>query len=124
MADIAVPTEISDWMTQLQWPEHHVEWHAVRQWDLLSPSERQELIDRGWHRAARQEGAPGNGFDFLLMHRAMLELLREQFPQYSGLFVGWLNLPTDPDDISDPVPPQNVRAFNPDKLQAISRLTM
>jgi hypothetical protein len=111
-----------DWIQQHSWGLHHVEWHTSRQWDTLTAAQQQWALQQGWQRAPRQEGGAGNGFDFLLMHRAMLQVLREQFPEQAALLAGWQTVPTDPDDATDPVPAGNPRDLDPNMLQAITRL--
>jgi hypothetical protein len=77
----------------------------------------------GWSRAARQEGTAGNGFEFLMMHRAMLEILREAFPHYSIWFMGWSTPPTDPSHPDDPSPRGSSDTFAPDMRLAVDRVT-
>src|SRR2546423_719300 len=89
MADQALPTPIRTWMKDRDWGTHHLEWHTTRRWDTLSAAQLDWAMQQGWQRASRQEGEAGNGFEFLLMHRAMVELLREQFPRDTSLFEGW-----------------------------------
>jgi hypothetical protein len=117
-----LPGIIRTWIKDRNWGIHHLEWHASRQWDTLSPDLRAWAQQRGWQRAAPQEGAAGNGFQFLLMHRAMLETLREQFPKDTALFEGWTTPPTEPDDANDPVPAGQPHPFDPSMLQAIHKL--
>lgn len=121
MADQALPTAITSWMQNLDWGMHHLRWHAERQWDLQTPAVQAQLAAQGWSRAARQEGSPGNGWDFLLMHRAMIQILKQQFPANSSLFLGWATPPTNPNDVNDPVP--NSAPFSPSMLNAINRLS-
>jgi hypothetical protein len=123
MTDPLIPDEIITWMRGHDWGMHHVYWHATRQWDLLNEQERQQLQDTGQSRADRQEGQTGNGWDFLIMHRAMIRLLVGHFPQHSQLFAGWPALPTDPNSASDPVPENGQsKTFDPNKRQAIDVL--
>ena len=115
-----MPQPIRDYMDARMWSEHHLMWHSVRQWDLVSASDQQTMTAAGWHRAGRQEGSVGNGMDFLAMHRVMLDELRVAFPAQAQLFVGWATPPTDPHDTDNPVPhpapmPANV-------TQAIAKL--
>src|SRR5262245_10960772 len=112
MADVPVPFAIRQWMRDRNWGDHHLEWHTTRQWDRPSPAEQAEAAAVGWQRAAVQEGEAGNGFEFLMMHRAMMQLLREEFPSEAGLFDGWTTPPTDPANPNDPVPPGNPQAFD------------
>src|SRR5262245_50601388 len=103
MADTLMPPEVRSWINNLNWGTHHLEWHTARRWDLLSESARRWAELQGWRRARIQQGAPGNGFDFLAMHRAMIELLREQFSEHAALFQGWVTPPTQPNDPNDPL---------------------
>src|SRR5690242_11056352 len=112
MADSPLPDEVRMWMRMRNWGMHHLEWHTERQWDRLPPSAIAWAQQQGWRRAQRQEGSPGNGFDFLLMHRAMIQLLREAFPQHADLFQGWANVPTNPTDPADPLPHGQTTAFD------------
>ena len=123
MADPLMPAEILDWMEQRDWGRHHLQWHVERQWDLLTPLLQAWATQQGWQRAGKQEGTAGNGFDFLAMHRAMMELLRDNFAAHTSLFAGWPSPPTDPNDPQDPKP-DNGRpdAFSADMQQAIQRL--
>ena len=123
MADVSLPTEIVDWIRARNWGPHHLQWHTERQWDILPPEAQQWARQQGWNKVEPQEGAPGNGFDFLLMHRAMLQLMREDFPQFRSYFVGWTTVPTDPDAPDDPVPAGQPREFSSDMRRAIERLT-
>ena len=104
MTDTLLPEEIIDWINGLNWGTHHLQWHAVRQWDTASAGMISWMQQQGWERASKQEGSTGNGLDFLVMHRAMLELLLAQFPQHAAIFHGWTTVPTDPDDPQDPQP--------------------
>jgi len=123
MSDVALPDEARIWMQSLNWGEHHLQWHQERRWDLLPVPARNAAIARGWRRAARQEGEAGNGLDFLVMHRAMLEMLRLEWPAHAARFKGWTAVPTDPDDAADPMPAVNVpQAFATDMLAAVTLL--
>ncbi len=122
MSDPVMPDEIRTWMQQLHWGMHHLEWHTVRQWDRLPPAALSWAEQQGWRRVDRQEGESGNGFDFLIMHRAMIDLLRGQFPQHAALFAGWPTPPTDPADLNDPLPNGADTPFDPNMAQAIQRV--
>ena len=122
MGDSLMPATLIDWMELRSWSQHHVEWHAVRQWDINDEATQQWMLSKGWQRAARQEGEAGNGFDFLIMHRAMLELLREAFPQYVILFAGWDTPPVAPSDPQDPLPNGSKTPFDSKYMQAIRRI--
>jgi hypothetical protein len=123
MPEPLMPAEVVTWMHSRDWGMHHVYWHATRQWDLLSQAEQQQLTAAEQTRADHQEGEAGNGWEFLVMHRAMIRLLRQQFSNYSQLFAGWPTPPTDPNSGSDPVPDNGEpKTFDPNKIQAINTL--
>jgi hypothetical protein len=120
----AMPREIFDFVDQQDWGAHHLEWHTVRQWDRL-PADGQEWARRqNWGRAQIQEGAKGNGLEFLAMHRVMIRMMRERFSAHAELFDGWKTPPVDCADRSDPCgpDPRSQGDFNPDKLEAIKKL--
>ncbi|MGA2742758.1 MAG: hypothetical protein ABSG65_35635 [Bryobacteraceae bacterium] len=120
-----IPKEISDWMDLRGWGMHHQLWHYERWWDR-EPNLRVYVTQHGGARADRQEGDPGNGLDFMAMHRTMIRAMQQYFPRYDGIWYGWKKVPTDPDDPADPtdVMPANgsPRDFDPDKLKALDRL--
>ncbi len=122
MADPLMPQEIRAFLDQQNWNTHHLRWHVERRWDTLSASARQWARQQGWQRVAPQEGAPGNGLDFLAMHRVMIRQLRERFPRHASLFDGWDVPPTDPDDPANPVPGGGSPEFERNMADAVRRL--
>ncbi|UJP06135.1 MAG: hypothetical protein LZF61_03930 [Nitrosomonas sp.] len=116
MTDERMPEEMIFWMNQKGWGSHHEQWHFERRWDFWHaiasqpqhPSWVDDLIDdaraKGWSRASTQEGAAGNGEDFLFMHRAMFQLLADNFPQHLHFLRGWNTPPQDPNDPDDSLP--------------------
>lgn len=118
MADVKMPDKMIAWMQGVQWGSHHDEWHYTRRFDYWphlaanhpDPALRQVFsamvqyaTAQGWQRAALQEGEPGSGLDFLMMHRAMFHLLLHEFPDALHLLRGWPTPPQDPTDVDDPV---------------------
>lgn len=122
MADPQMPPFMTTWMRKRDWGTHHVQWHVVRIWDLLDPGTIQWAVSRGWSKYAVQEGEPGNGLEFLAMHRVMIRQLRTAFPANSGLFAGWPIPPTDPRDPNDPLPDNATTPFSANMTAAITRL--
>lgn len=134
MADERMPDDLIAWMNQKGWGEHHDQWHFERRWDFWHaraalpghPEWIDELLQearaKGWQRSAIQEGEAGNGEDFLFMHRAMIHLLLERFPQYLHLLRGWNTIPVDPADAEDPVPGTAPAAFDPGMAAAVARI--
>jgi hypothetical protein len=116
MVDERMPEAMISWMNDRAWGEHHDQWHFERRWDYWHaiaadpqhPAWVDDLIteatEKGWTCSLIQEGEVGNGEAFLFMHRAMLQLLVDNFPQHLHFLRGWPAPPQDPDDPEDPVP--------------------
>jgi hypothetical protein len=92
-ASVPLPADVIAWQDARGWREHHARWHAQRRWALLHAPARDWAAKRGWREDPRPEGSAGSGKEFLLMHRAMLQLLRENFPEHGALFAGWTSPP-------------------------------
>src|ERR1700733_6328812 len=119
---LAMPKPMLTFLKSNDWGSHHLEWHTSRQWDLLQPSDQAWAKKQGWSRASIQEGATGNGLEFLAMHRVMIRTLTDKFPSDKALFDGWDAPPTNPDDPQDKVPSGAVKTFDLDKEKAIDKL--
>jgi hypothetical protein len=117
---LEMPAAIVSYEVAGKWGTHHLEWHTERQWDLLDKSDLAWAQKQGWKRADIQEGAPGNGFEFLVMHRAMLTILRGKFPSNVDLFSGWTAPPTSATK-ADPLP-SGTAAFDPEMLKALDTI--
>jgi hypothetical protein len=119
---LAMPAEILTFEKQNNWGAHHLMWHTERQWDLLGKSDQAWAKKQGWARADIQEGAKGNGLEFLAMHRVMIRILCEKFPKDAALFHGWATVPTKAHDKADPLPNGGSDDFDPSKLPALDKL--
>lgn len=136
MSDIKIPDEIASWMVERGWGEHHDQWHFERRWDYWHALEQnpntpddwkewirgkfEEAASKDWKRPEIQEGETGNGEDFLFMHRAMIELILENFPNHFHYFRGWHTPPTDYLSPLDPVQvpePEPERECHPNRKQ-------
>jgi hypothetical protein len=123
MADQPLPAQITQWIQQQNWGMHHLEWHVTRLWDAV-PDAAAFAQQQGWSRANIQEGAAGNGLEFLAMHRVMIRTLVAEFPRHSGLFRGWLTPPTQENDPNDPIPGNSPAGgpFPSEMLAAIAKV--
>jgi len=117
---LAMPKPLVTFLRTQDWGTHHLEWHTVRQWDRLSPSDQAYAKRQHWSRADVMEGAKGNGLEFLAMHRSMIRLLTTKFPKNADLFAGWTAPPTDNADKNDPA--TDTAAFDPSKIPALDKL--
>jgi hypothetical protein len=108
----------------------HRQWHDVRLFDVTRAQNPRDpeldyMNNKGWTRAAVQEGAPGNGLEFLAMHRAMVTALRTTFAG-TPYFAGWTT-PPQKSTKDDPVPKGGARdpfkgAFSTNMQKAVKRL--
>jgi hypothetical protein len=118
-----MPKPILDFLSAQGWGNHHLEWHTVRQWDLLSASDQSWAKGQHWSRADMQEGQKGNGLEFLAMHRVMIRLLTTKFPTDIALFQGFDQPPTECSDKTDPCGPGSQgQDFDADKASAIDKI--
>jgi hypothetical protein len=117
---LALPQPMLAFLESQDWGSHHLEWYTVRQWERLGADDQAWAKRQGWSRADLMEGAKGNGLEFLAMHRVMIRILSERFPENAKLFVGWDKLPVDNDDKSDPA--TDAAAFDAAKATAIDKL--
>ncbi len=118
----AVPKPMLTFLSQQGWGKHHLEWHTVRQWDLLGPEDQAYAKRQHWARADIQEGAKGNGLEFLAMHRVMIRMLLEKFPENADIFKGFDKPPVDCNDKADPCGPEMPGPFDANKAKAIDKL--
>jgi hypothetical protein len=74
-----VPKNVHNYLEKYQWGDYHIVFHMSRKWFLLGDPGRDWLKRVGESRPDLQEGDPGNGVEFLTMHRAMIEHLKERW---------------------------------------------
>lgn len=138
--DVRMPPGVIEWITERGWPKAHDDWHRVRRWDqgcgrsnatVEGPdgvmdteddcASARALRDEGLWRAELQENAPGDGYAFLLMHRHMLEGIRQAFPDHPELFAGWSEVPRSKDHPENPMSWRDVR-WSQSQLEALEKL--
>lgn len=74
-----VPKAVHEYLEKYQWGDYHIVFHMSRKWYLLGDSGRGWLKRVGEASADLQEGDPGNGLEFLAMHRAMITHLKDRW---------------------------------------------
>lgn len=91
--DAVLQPEVIAWMEENEWQEAHFQWHNVRRCGgfappggggNFNPCDYPELAPE----ANECENAR-DGYEFLVMHRHMLESLRQLWPSHTDLFEGW-----------------------------------
>lgn len=107
--DAVLQPEVIEWMEQKEWQEVHFQWHQVRRCGNggfgtpgggdFDPCDYPELAPD----ANECENAQ-DGYEFLVMHRHMLQALRQLWPSHTDLFEGWDQWPaaTDYPDLLRP----------------------
>lgn len=103
--DLVVPKLVLEWMSERIWEPSHDAWHNVRRCrsgvmipgaprGAMSLCSRSELIP------AHQECADADdGYQFLVVHRHMLQALKRAFPQHQTLFDGFPHFPFEATDV-------------------------
>jgi hypothetical protein len=103
--DLVVPKAVLEWMTERIWEPSHDAWHNVRRCrsGVVAPGAGRgttslcsstELIP------AHQECADAeDGYQFLVVHRHMIQALKQAFPQHQTLFDGFPHFPFDASDV-------------------------
>jgi hypothetical protein len=74
-----VPKEVHEYLQEYQWGQYHLVFHMSRRWFLAGQRTRDWLDSLHETYADLQEGDPNSGLEFLAMHRAMIEHLRDKF---------------------------------------------
>ena len=114
--DLLVPQLVLDWMNEQQFAESHDGWHLVRKWDQTCRKSNatsgcaaaQRLVSQGLSRAPVQQGAPGDGLAFMMMHRHMIHMLKTTFPKHADMFNGFKKVPKTKDDPENTMPWRNI----------------
>jgi hypothetical protein len=114
--ELQLPQEIRDWLKEQNWIQEHGDWHNIRRWDQscsrpdadadagASCALAEAMARRGLLRAPIQEGEPGDGYAFLVMHRHMIRGLEQAFPRHFEQIRGFRYVPTSKDDPENPIP--------------------
>jgi hypothetical protein len=128
--DLLVPELVEQWMDDHEFAEAHDGWHLVRKWDQgcrrsnaaadgCTASRR--LVSQGLSRAPIQQGGPGDGLAFMVMHRHMIRMIKAAFPQHASLFDGFKKVPRTTDDPENPTPWRQL-SWTSDNLQGFDTL--
>ncbi len=109
--DLVVPKAVLDWMGERVWEKSHDAWHNIRRCETGWYADGSPFADSpGRFICVHTELIPvhqectdaEDGYEFLVMHRHMIQSLRQAFPKHPGLFEGFPHFPYQASD----VPPQ------------------
>jgi hypothetical protein len=125
--DLLLPQEMLDWLAEQDWIQEHGDWHSVRR--CAQSCQRnapgafcqstETLAARGLSCAPIQEGEPGDGYAFLVMHRHMIRGFQQAFPKHVELIRGFYRVPTSKDDPENAIPWVDVR-WSDEQLETVA----
>ncbi len=107
--DTIVQPEVLQWMTDNHWMGAHVVWHAVR--GCVDKSAAGLLNPLGYPNICTDYPVliptdqncktAGDGYQFLLFHRHMLQSLKQLWPKHAADFDGFPKFPTTKEDVPE-----------------------
>ncbi|WP_437678963.1 hypothetical protein [Sorangium sp. So ce131] len=109
--DLTVHPEVIAWMEENEWQAAHFEWHSIRRCGGGGfGMSRVDICNSSVPVPSDQEcKTTGDGFQFLAMHRHMIQSLKQLWPNHSEQFEGFKKFPTTAEEL-----PQQWRAdFRP-----------
>jgi len=104
--DLTVQPEVLAWFKARVWEQAHFQWHNIRrctsgqatadpQGGGVNPCKTNpELIPTN-----QENKGPGDGLEFLAMHRHMIQSLKQLWPTHTEQFEGWEHFPTKASDV-------------------------
>jgi hypothetical protein len=107
--DTVVQPEVLDWMAENKWTGAHVVWHAVRgctdgsAGGLLAPLGFPNICKDYPFLIPTDQNCKtaGDGYQFLLFHRHMLESLKQLWPTHAEDFDGFEKFPTTAEELPE-----------------------
>lgn len=108
-ADTVVQPEVLEWMTENEWQGAHVIWHAFRGCAngsasfLLAPLGLPNLCTDFAELVPSDQNCRdvGDGYQYLLFHRHMLETLKQLWPNHAADFSGFPTFPKTKADLPE-----------------------
>ncbi|KYF64237.1 hypothetical protein BE15_04180 [Sorangium cellulosum] len=105
IVDLTVQPEVLQWMYDNSWQAAHVEWHAIRACNLPGGGGLSKVNICKFTQLVPEDQncqSAGDGYQFLVFHRHMIQALKQLWPNHSEQFTGFTKFPTSAED----VPPQ------------------
>ena len=97
--DLVLPQPVLDWMSEGIWQKSHDAWHNIRR---CSGPFRSAICSQVALVPRDQECEnASDGFQFLAMHRHMIEGLKQAFPRHADLFEGFPSFPFNAQDVPE-----------------------
>ncbi|WP_242515898.1 hypothetical protein [Sorangium cellulosum] len=105
IVDTTVQPEVLEYMYENAWQIAHIEWHAIRGCSLPGGSLLSKVGICDYKQLVPEDQncqTGGDGYQFLVFHRHMIQALKQLWPNHSEQFTGFEKFPTKAED----VPPQ------------------
>jgi hypothetical protein len=105
IVDTTLQPEVLDWMKANSWQAAHVEWHAIRGCGVAGGSGLSKVGICSFKELVPKDQncqTAGDGYQFLVFHRHMIQALKQLWPKHTEQFTGFSKFPTTAAD----VPPQ------------------
>jgi hypothetical protein len=105
LVDTTVQPEVLKWMNDHYWQAAHVEWHAIRGCSVPGAGGLSKVNICSFKQLVPKDQncrTDGDGYQFLVFHRHMIQALKQLWPKHTEQFTGFPKFPTSAAD----VPPQ------------------
>jgi hypothetical protein len=105
IVDTTLQPEVLQWMTANVWQAAHVEWHAIRGCAVPGGGGLSKVNICSFKQLVPKDQncqTAGDGYQFLVFHRHMIQALKQLWPKHTEQFTGFSKFPTSAAD----VPPQ------------------
>jgi hypothetical protein len=100
--DLVLPAGVLGFMSDYVWKQSHDAWHDIRRCNggQTQTSYGVNVCQQKTLVPAHQECSDAeDGFEFLAMHRHMIQALKQAFPQHTDLFAGFPHFPFNATDV-------------------------
>jgi hypothetical protein len=105
IVDTTLQPEVIQWMTANSWQAAHVEWHAIRGCAVPGGLGLSKVNICSFTQLIPMDQncqTAGDGYQFLVFHRHMIQALKQLWPKHTEQFTGFAKFPTTAAE----VPPQ------------------
>jgi hypothetical protein len=100
--DLIVQPEVLDWFHAHNWEDVHVEWHAIRTCSTSAKGSGTEINICQYTQLIPTDQncqTGGDGYQFLLAHRHMIQILSQLWPKHADDFKGFDHFPQSAADV-------------------------
>jgi hypothetical protein len=102
IVDTTVQPEVLSWMRDNLWEAAHVEWHAIRGCGVPGGGGLSKVNICSFTPTIPKDQncqTAGDGYQFLVFHRHMIQALKQLWPKHTEQFTGFAKFPTSAADV-------------------------